>query len=266
MDGDEYAGIEAAYALIETYNNRDFSGRLVIVPIVNIPGFEAECSANPIDQKFPKNIYPGKPNGTSTECLMHWLATNYIAKADCWYDMHSGAITEGLQPYLSVQRTGVPGIDDILDKMVASLAADIVVHEKARLGSKSAQLAKRNCMYVMAESGARGSRFIPDIDRHLSWVRTAMETLSMVSVTEVPESPKMILHHVAYSPAPFDGLWRPAEVTEGYVTKGEVLGECCRLDGSGKQSILAACDGERLWWKETMAMRRGDGLYAIGRP
>src|SRR3989344_9294675 len=81
IDGDEYAGIEAAYELIRIYSKQSFSGRLVIIPVVNIPGFEEAVSYNPLDKKYPKYIYPGKKNGSSTERLLYWLSTNFVSKA-----------------------------------------------------------------------------------------------------------------------------------------------------------------------------------------
>ncbi len=267
MDGDEYAGIEAAYSLIEAFSKREFAGRLVIVPVVNIPGFEAECSQNPMDQKFPKHIFPGKADGLPTERLMHWLATSYVQQADCWYDLHAGAITEGLQPFLWLHGTGISTVDFLSDQMLQRVQAEIVVFEKAHLGSKPARLARQNCTYMLAESGGRGGRFGLDVDRHLAWVQTAMQLLNMIPREEIVNTiAKTILRHVAYTSAPFDGIWRPTDFDQAQVVKGDILGECCRLDGTGQHVIRAACDGERLWWKETMAMRRGDSLYAIGRP
>ncbi len=64
MDGDEYAGIEAAFQAVEKYQHETFSGRLIILPVVNILGFENESSQNPLDQKFPKYIFPGRANNT----------------------------------------------------------------------------------------------------------------------------------------------------------------------------------------------------------
>ncbi|MEO6508685.1 MAG: succinylglutamate desuccinylase/aspartoacylase family protein, partial [Patescibacteria group bacterium] len=72
MDGDEYTGILAAYDLIEHYSNTPFQGRIVVLPVMNIPGFYAGTSLNPEDGKFPKYIFPGSSSGSSTERLLHW--------------------------------------------------------------------------------------------------------------------------------------------------------------------------------------------------
>src|SRR5690242_19972927 len=71
VDGDEYAGIHAAYQLEENYRHGNFSGRLVIIPIVNVERFKQECSQNPLDGKLPKNIFPGSPDGSPSEQRIH---------------------------------------------------------------------------------------------------------------------------------------------------------------------------------------------------
>lgn len=97
-DGDEYAGIAAAYRLIEEFSKLSFAGKLRIIPIVNIPGFENEMSKNPIDQKFPKYIYPGNPSGSASERLRFWIS-EFAESSDFWLDLHGGSLVESLVPF-----------------------------------------------------------------------------------------------------------------------------------------------------------------------
>jgi len=70
MDGDEYAGISAAYQLIEEFSHTPFRGSIIIVPIVNMPGFIAQTSENPEDGKF-RNVF-------SQEKKMEHKPSNYV--------------------------------------------------------------------------------------------------------------------------------------------------------------------------------------------
>jgi predicted deacylase len=92
-DGDEYAGIAACYRIIEEFSSTRFCGTLIVVPIVNIPGFEAEKSENPMDGKFPKYIYPGNKLGSATERLRFWLS-EIAESSDFWMDLHGGSLVE----------------------------------------------------------------------------------------------------------------------------------------------------------------------------
>jgi hypothetical protein len=127
------------------------------------------------------------------------------------------------------------------------------------------QLAHGGCAYVRAESGARGMRSAHDVVQHLDWVHTLLSITKNceTSVTQTVIKTR-IFQHVITMCASAEGIWRPAEVPDE-ITKGMVLGQCCAMDGLRSQVVKASVGGVRLWWKETMSVRRGDVLYAIGR-
>ncbi len=265
-DGDEYAGMEAAYALIERFADGDFAGKLIVIPIVNMPGFLDECSQNPLDQRFPKMVFPGKINGTPTERLVHWLVSGYANHADAWLDLHGGAITEGLHPFLWLYESGVPEVDLLAQTFLRSSNAETVIFEKAGSGSKAGTLAGRGCLYALAESGDRGCRASEDIDRHVGWAVSLMSCLGMMDApTETPrQSQPRVLRRAAIVSVPYEGIWYPADLSDPEVEKGARLGVCVRLDGTDAREIVAPSDGTVLWWKQTMAMRSSDVLVAIG--
>lgn len=263
MDGDEYAGMQAAYQLIDLFQDKNFAGRLVVIPVVNIPGFEAECSQNPLDQIFPKMIFPGSAHGRPTERLVNWLI-GQANGSDAWIDLHGGAITEGLNPFLWVFEAGIPDIDRMVQQFYRASGAQTVVSEWAGKGSKAGELARNGCAYILAESGSRGGRASSDVERHVSWVKQLMTQLHMLEAeqaTNIQTSDP--LRHVSCVYAPFAGIWRP-ENHEREIKKGAVLGQCTLLDGTSEKIIYAPTSGTSLWWKETFAMRKGDVLMAIG--
>ncbi len=262
MDGDEYAGIEAAYRLIEEYSRVDFKGRLVIIPIVNIPGFEQECSQNPLDGYFPKMIFPGNPNGSSTERLVHWLVTTYAFHTDMWQDLHGGAMTERIHPFLWTFQTGVASSEAIIKLLQDAFIGETVVTETKGRSSKASCLARLGCTYVMAESGDRVRRS-EDVDRHISWVKHSMALLGMIAPLPSLLSPPTIYRNISYLTAPFDGLWR---LIPGFGNPqvGDIIGAYARRDGLRWTELHMKIAGQSLWWKETLCMRKGDVLCAVG--
>jgi predicted deacylase len=263
-DGDEYAGMEAAYALIAKYAGGDFAGRLVVVPVLNVPGFEAECSQNPMDGKFPKMVGLGKPGGSPTERLMHWLASEYAGSADAWMDLHGGAITEGVRPFVWLFESGSRENDLLAQAYARGCGADTALFERVGAGSKAGELARRGCCYVLAESGARGGRDASDAARHMDWTEAMMRALGMVAGGIAPRDGVTVLRRAHYANAPFAGIWRPFGISPDDIARGQPVGACVRLDGSGKTTLYAPASGVALWWKETMSMREGDALMVVG--
>ena len=280
MDGDEYAGMEAAFRLADEFLDRDFAGRLLILPVVNLPGFEAECSESPLDGKFPKGIFPGRSNGSSTERLVAWLNEQYVSQADFWYDAHGGALTERLNPFLWTYQTGVREVDERMERLHVRMGAETIVYEKATRGSKANLLARRRCGYLMAESGDRGLVSEADVARHVRWLNLVMAELGMVegsTESTVDQSYRLpstvyrlkVLHHLSFVCAPFDGFWQAADFSKGTLRRGALVGRCTRLDQGAwhaplrDRELKASKEGTILWWKETARVKRGELVCAF---
>ncbi|MBI2485059.1 succinylglutamate desuccinylase/aspartoacylase family protein [Candidatus Uhrbacteria bacterium] len=264
MDGDEYAGMEAARRLVQEFYSGGFSGRLVVIPIMNRAGFWAECSHNPEDDKFPKFMFPGRANGTPTERLIHWLVDGPLKQADVWYDMHGAALTEGLRPFVWLHRTGERDVDVLAQQFIRHVRAEVVMFEETVWPCKAKTLARQGKMYVVAESGSRTSNGEDDVARHLDWAHTMMGTLGMIEAPSAEKTEKVVLRSCVMYHAPCDGRWLPRQGVT-HVSRGSILGHHSPLDGSRTSPVCALSDGVPLWWKETPAMRKGDILFAIGK-
>lgn len=264
MDGDEYAGIAAAYDVIDRYADGNFAGRLVVIPIVNVSGFMAECSQNPLDGLFPKNLFPGRPNGSATERLVYWLKTTWFDGADCVFDCHGAAITEGLNPFLWLYRSGSFGAE-LVDLITRRSGAELIVQEQVGIGTKAYALAKQGCAYILAESGGAGKALAVDTSRHVRWIEATMAAVGMIDPAPAQGNvhEPAVYRHVSYTIAPCDGLWSPEPFQGSVVESRQLLGTYGTFRGTGKTAIYLRHGGVRLWWKETMAMRKGDVLCAV---
>ncbi len=264
MDGDEYAGIEAAYELITRYQTRNFSGRLVVVPVVNVPGHLAGTSKNPMDQQYPKFIYPGHALGTPTQQLVDWLVRTCVAGVDAWYDLHGGATDEGLNPFLWTYRTGPKQLKQYTQQLEQQTPFTTIVSERPWWLTKQERLGKRGCWYVLAESGARGEVKVEDVERHVAGVESAMRVLGMIPPQPIVAVVRELYTQVDVLSAPFDGVWQQQQRPSHVVKKGDVLGFVSTTCDGMKRPIVCPKNGVRLWWKEGQCMERGDALYAIG--
>src|SRR5204863_3559521 len=93
--------------VIQTIDPTQLSGKLIIVPLVNLGSFEKKVPhVNPTDGKSMNRFYPGNPNGTQTE-RASWLVTKEVVeKCDYLIDLHGGDLDESLRPYSYWSRTG----------------------------------------------------------------------------------------------------------------------------------------------------------------
>ncbi len=262
MDGDEYAGIEAAYSIIKKYKKTNFKGRLIVLPLINLPGFEVEHSYNPQDGLFPKNIFPGTATGTPTEQLIYWLANTYAFKADSWIDLHSGAITESLFPFVHVFKTGIASIDTSISKFCTLSGAETILQQKVMKGSKAGLLAQHGCSYILLESGGRGERRDADIQRHRDWVDIHLNQLGIIDIKSSKSAETKPFTDIVYTNAPYNGFFEPVHL-KLEVSSGDKLGILRRYDSLKGKEMYATKTGRVLWFKQTMAARKGDVLYAV---
>src|SRR5919201_336304 len=87
----EYTGIEAAIRLGQAIAPDSVRGTIVILPILNRPGFfERSIYVNPEDNDNLNRLFPGKPDGTWGERFAHRLLTEVITKAEHAMDLHAG--------------------------------------------------------------------------------------------------------------------------------------------------------------------------------
>lgn len=264
LDGDEYAGIEAAYRLIDQYAKAKFAGTLIIIPILNIPGFENAVSWNPLDGKYPKHVFPGKEKGTATEKLMYWLSNNFVKDIDLWIDLHSGASTEMLASYIDMVDTVRKKPAAILSDSLHKIKAERIILSKNNFTEK---IAKKNCAYIRLESGQLGQRNKKDIKQHIDWVKQILSSCVILEKAKRPiESHKKLITKSVYrSVHEFlvrqEGIWVPLFLGK-QVKRNTILGEVRSLDGKILEKIKAKENGIFLWRREAMFCKKGDSLYA----
>jgi predicted deacylase len=92
IHGDEPEGPLACQIAMREIDPAELSGTVVMVPVMNVPAFEAAQRGNPLDTfSYDMNrIYPGRANGYLTERLAAAHAEAMAAVADFEISIHSG--------------------------------------------------------------------------------------------------------------------------------------------------------------------------------
>jgi predicted deacylase len=92
IHGDEPEGPLCCQHLLQDVKPEELSGTLVLVPVINVPAFEAASRGNPLDTfSYDMNrIYPGRPNGYLSERVAAAHAKWMAQVADMEISIHSG--------------------------------------------------------------------------------------------------------------------------------------------------------------------------------
>jgi len=264
IDGDEYAGIEAAKELVERYAKQDFTGCIRIVPIVNTAGYEAQVSWNPHDKRYPKHIFPGSRWGSCSSRLM-WHLWNEIGKnCNAWIDLHSGARDERLYPFVWFFKTSHKPHTSFIDKLLSVMPGKIVVEEMVGFFSKPAKLARKGCLYFMVEAGEKGGTSEKAIEFHHDAVRAVMVVHGMID-GNLTAWKKNIFHHVEEYRSPADGLWKPKTNIPQLIEVPHHLGTLVRAEHGQNFKVDSKGTALYLWCRVQSHCKKGDLLIALGK-
>ena len=71
VHGDEYEGIRAIPRIFRALDQADLRGRLIAVPVCNVPAYRTATRSSPIDGLNLARVFPGDPRGTVTQRIAH---------------------------------------------------------------------------------------------------------------------------------------------------------------------------------------------------
>ncbi|MGF1553405.1 MAG: N(2)-acetyl-L-2,4-diaminobutanoate deacetylase DoeB [Paracoccaceae bacterium] len=97
--GDEYEGPIALQGLIEELAPEAVSGRVIVVPYMNLPAFRAGKRTSPLDGGNLNRLFPGRPDGSPTQKIANYFQRVLLPMADVVLDYHSGGRTLDFVPF-----------------------------------------------------------------------------------------------------------------------------------------------------------------------
>ncbi|MFD2189467.1 N(2)-acetyl-L-2,4-diaminobutanoate deacetylase DoeB [Pistricoccus aurantiacus] len=102
--GDEYEGITALLKLTTTLEAAQIQGRVIIVPMMNLPAARAGKRTSGLDQGNLNRSFPGNPDGSPTEQIADYFTRYLVPLSDVVLDLHSGGRTLDIIPFAASHR------------------------------------------------------------------------------------------------------------------------------------------------------------------
>jgi hypothetical protein len=253
----EYAGIETCIRLARNANPEEISGKLVVIPIVNVPGFLARTPYfNPIDNVNIFTIWPGKEEEASISYVMVYnLYRKVIQKADYLLDLHGGDICESMIPCVYATKIGDKKMDEKnykLAEVFAEAAFDYIVEwsflkkEEKALQELVVFLAKQGKPALIAEAGTEGKVEEKDVTMLYNGVFNVMKHLGMIEGKPLRKTrPRLVGKEGknTFVSSKRGGLLYSFVKVGDMVSKGDVLGEIRNVWGETLEKIVAPHNG-----------------------
>jgi predicted deacylase len=260
----EYASIAAALELGRSLDPKGLRGRVIVVPVVNMPGFAARSIyVCPLDGKNPNRVFPGDAGGTGTEQIADWVFRNIIAKADYYVDMHGGDLIEALIPFTIFFRTGDEAVDARSLEMAKVFGIPLLVASSST-GSTISAASRAGIPAILTESGAQGIWTAEQVADHTRGLQRLMRHLKMIPGDAPEPMACTLFEKFHWLRSEHEGFWYPQAQAGETVVAGQVLGTIQDWEGRVLQTAASPEAGVVLFIVTSLAIHVGDPLFAVG--
>jgi len=264
----EYTGIEAAIRLGRSVDPRKVRGTLVVIPLLNRPGFyERSIYINPEDGDNLNRLFPGDPKGKWGERFAHRLLTEIVTKCDHAIDLHAGDLVEDLVPFVIYRETGNAALDARIRRMADAYGARWAVKTAPtgeRPGSLFAVASQSGVAAMLAESGGRGLLVEEDVARHVRGVTNILRAIGALEGEPEAVAPPRVVKSFDWLRSPAEGIFHCRVRVDQLVKQGDVVGDLVDLVGEPVATIPAPVGGVVLFTVTSPAIKKNGLLLAIG--
>jgi predicted deacylase len=260
----EYAGIAAALDLGRRLDPENLRGRVIVVPLMNVPGFSGRSIyVCPLDGKNLNRVFPGNAGGTASEQIADWIFQKVMKQADYYVDLHGGDLIEALIPFTIVFRSGNEEVDQASLEMAKVFGIHYLVRSETP-GSTYSTATRAGIPSILVESGGQGIWTPEDVARHADGLNRLMRYLKMIPGLAPEPAPHILLDRLIWLRSDHEGFWYPAVSVGDTVKAGGDLGCVKDHEGDVLQSASCPADGRVLFIVSSLAINAGDPLLAVG--
>ena len=260
----EYASIAAALELGRSLDPGSLSGRVIVVPIVDMPAFSARSIyVCPLDGKNPNRVFPGNADGSASEQIADWLFRYVISQATYYVDLHGGDLIEALVPFTICFRSGDKRVDEASLEMARVFGIHFLVCSGTP-GSTICAASVAGIPSILTESGGQGIWTAEDVWRHTNGLNRLMRHLKMTPGGTPDKVPVTLLERFLWLRSDHEGFWYPGVAVNDRVKAGQNLGLVKDCEGQVLQTAISPADGIVLFIVSSLAINRTDPLLAVG--
>ncbi|MBV9094747.1 MAG: succinylglutamate desuccinylase/aspartoacylase family protein [Streptosporangiaceae bacterium] len=270
VHGCEYAPMAAQRIWARGLADRELRGRVLAVPVLNLPAFRGRTPfVVPDDGKNLNRCFPGNPEGSLAERLAYDTFTKIIKGSDALIDMHAGDMVEALQPF-ALYDAG-PAEARARD-MAGAYGLGYVIRQepgpdRAVAGTTSAAAAEIGIPAIIAEAGGCGLVRRAAVEAH---VRGLTRVLALLGMSEGPagpqqDAPPAYLQRFLWLRSQDEGWWEPTAQAGETVAEGQVIGTVSSIDGTQTlETITAPADGVLMFVTSSPAVAADGLLLGLG--
>ena len=266
--GDEYEGQAILTRLIQNLDADAVSGRIIVLPAVNLPAAMEGSRVSPLDGGNLNRCFGDTFSDNPTSRIADYVANTILPMCDVFFDFHSGGSSLEYVPCTYANVSGDPDKAartlEALEFMNAPIAW---VHQGIPQGPEAGRAAYRNgVVYLSGEFGGGGRISMQAIrvaERAIYRLMSHLKILPLANEwKDDGESRLMRASQQHYFYADRDGIFEPAAALGDEVAKGDLAGTILNPETPAQPGtkVLFPASGTWICGRAIGRVRRGDCL------
>ncbi|MEE3117175.1 MAG: succinylglutamate desuccinylase/aspartoacylase family protein [Pseudomonadota bacterium] len=258
IHGDELNGIEIIRRTMYDLDPEKLSGRVVGIPIVNLPGFQQGSRYLP-DRRDLNRHFPGSPDGSLADRIAHSLFENIIRRCNMLVDIHTGSLKRTNLPQLraDMNNADVATFTQGFDRMA-------VVHSSGSPGMLRSAAVAAGITTVTMEAGESHRIQEHQIEAGVNSLTSLMERQGMISRMFVWGDPEPVYYDSDWIRAQHGGILFSEVELGARVSEGEILGYVADPITNAQFPIRSSSNGRIIGMAVDQVVMAGFAAYHIG--
>ncbi len=259
IHGDEINGSGIVREIIRSKPFNLKCGTLVLVPVVNVLGFEHHTRYMP-DRRDLNRSFPGKLDGSLTSRFARTFFDEFVRKCHYVIDLHSAAWTRTNFPNVRADMSAT-----IIADFATSLGSEILVDDKGPKGSLRMEAVKAGVVTVILEAGEINKVEPRVVEFGLKTVTNGLNALGMIDAAVQRPIYQAIVKRSTWVRAEGGGLLDYHVAPGVIVEKGQPLATSMTLLGEEQNVLLAPFGGVVIGMTTLPAVMPGDPVLHLGQ-
>ncbi len=260
VHGDEINGTGAIRRLIQDPPFDLRRGSLILVPVVNILGFERHSRYMP-DRRDLNRCFPGSATGSLSARLAHVVFEEIVGRCDYLIDLHTAA----------VRRTNFPNVRTDCEnaecaRLAGAFGCEVIVNSGGPDGSLRREAVKRGCPTIVLEAGEVWKTEPGVLDLTLRGISNVLAELGMTDDPCQPPHYQIVVRATRWIRSESGGFLHFHVAPGDAVAEGQPVASGTTLLGLGHEIIRSPVAGIVLGMTTMPAVGPGDPVVHIALP
>jgi predicted deacylase len=261
IHGNEINGVEIVRLVSQQKELADLYGTLILIPIVNIFGFNNKTRYLP-DNRDLNRCFPGFEGGSLASRMAHQFHTEILTKCDFGIDLHTGGNHRYNLPQIRTEIANPKNLE-----LAKSFDVSAIINSSVRDGSLRQAAADLGIPCLLYEGG-EALRFNPEaIQIGVRGIFSFMKAIGMLDSVE-EQMQKTREQYVAKSSywlrAPTSGILHTRRRVGEFVKEFDLLATITDPFGERLSEVVASRDGVIIGMTTLPLVTNGDATFHIG--